>query len=400
MVAEPSALVLGATGVAGSAVVDELVSRGEPVLAAARRPGEDSRDLVTPVALDLLDREATREALASHSVRDVYYCVHWRDKAPTEGKPTNLKSLKRQLMLGARSLPLLRFIPGATRMFYWKIGAESGSLDADHRNLQMLTNILDIVSGEPHQFRHLSLLTGAKHYGMHLGPDLWPGYQVPFDDEGTTRCPGPNWYYEVEDHLRASAGPWSFSIFRPTFIIGYATGAPYNFGTGLAAYAALRKARQEPLTWFGDEASYQCTWEVSDARLIGQMMAWSTGEPAAHGEAFNVASGTPFRWKDLLPEVAAYFGMEAHVERDGLSVRRFLKDNEELWTELVQQHDLRPTALNQLITGDFLDRAMVMDWDVTMTTRKATAAGAPDPATPLKVFTSLFDRMRQDRWIP
>ena len=52
------------------------------------------------------------------------------------------------------------------------------------------------------------------------------------------------------------------------------------------------------------------------------------------------------------------------------------------------------------MTGDFLDRSMVMDWDVELCTKKATAAGAPPAEPPLEAFTGLFERMREERWIP
>ncbi|QKZ19584.1 NAD(P)-dependent oxidoreductase [Streptomyces chartreusis] len=55
--------VLGATGMVGSRVIAEAVARGHRVLALSRKPGDGDPN-VTPVAVDVGDPEAVREALA------------------------------------------------------------------------------------------------------------------------------------------------------------------------------------------------------------------------------------------------------------------------------------------------------------------------------------------------
>ncbi len=55
--------VLGATGMVGSRVIAEAVARGHRVLAMSRKPGDGDPN-VTPVAVDVGDPEAVREALA------------------------------------------------------------------------------------------------------------------------------------------------------------------------------------------------------------------------------------------------------------------------------------------------------------------------------------------------
>ncbi|MBY8881501.1 NAD(P)-dependent oxidoreductase [Actinacidiphila acidipaludis] len=59
--------VLGATGMVGSRVVDEIAARGHRVLALSRRPADGS-PLVTPVAVDASDSRALRDALEGRAV--------------------------------------------------------------------------------------------------------------------------------------------------------------------------------------------------------------------------------------------------------------------------------------------------------------------------------------------
>ncbi|MCN9244234.1 NAD(P)H-binding protein [Streptomyces sp. RY43-2] len=54
--------VLGATGMVGSRLITEARARGHRVLALSRKPGSDD-PRVTPVAVDVTDADAVREAL-------------------------------------------------------------------------------------------------------------------------------------------------------------------------------------------------------------------------------------------------------------------------------------------------------------------------------------------------
>jgi uncharacterized protein YbjT (DUF2867 family) len=56
------ALIVGASGIIGSALTERLVDDGWPVAALARRPG--TQTAVRAVTADLTDAEATRAALA------------------------------------------------------------------------------------------------------------------------------------------------------------------------------------------------------------------------------------------------------------------------------------------------------------------------------------------------
>ncbi|WP_245226075.1 NAD(P)-dependent oxidoreductase [Streptomyces smyrnaeus] len=64
--------VLGATGMVGSRVITEAGTRGHRVLALSRKPASDDPN-VTPIAVDVNNSHAVREALAgsaSHSAAD------------------------------------------------------------------------------------------------------------------------------------------------------------------------------------------------------------------------------------------------------------------------------------------------------------------------------------------
>ncbi|KUN08712.1 hypothetical protein AQI95_06740 [Streptomyces yokosukanensis] len=67
--------VLGATGMVGGRVVTEASARGHRVSALSRRPPESEDPAVTPVAVDVSDPQAVREALAGSAADAVVLTV-------------------------------------------------------------------------------------------------------------------------------------------------------------------------------------------------------------------------------------------------------------------------------------------------------------------------------------
>ena len=397
---DPLAIVAGATGVAGRSMVDHLVHQGWKVLAISRRIEADPRPNVEAIAVDIGDSDALAQALSGHRVTHLFYCVQYRDQLARSSQVTQIKKMRSQLELVSKLLPVMRFIPGATHALYRKVAKEAGSADPNRRNLHFFRTLTSVLEHDPHALMHVSLLTGGKHYGMHLGPALYPQYSSHFVEDETPRAPGPNWYYDVEDYIESHQPTWTWTTFRPSFIIGYARNAPYNFGTTVAVYASLRKARGEPLTFFGDTEAGQIQWDVSSADQMAEMMLQAADQPKAHRQAFNCTAGQSFSWNELWPKLAEWFGMEAHFEPDGFAVRPFFEENADLWSELTTQHHLEPHSLAALSSDDFVDRAMAMNWDATYSMTKARQAEIWTPREPSEVFTQLFNQLVRHRIIP
>lgn len=402
-----TALITGPTGVAGSAVVEALAARpGCHVLTVSRstRGTERASPRVTHLAADLADRDGLRAALAHHEVTHVFYAAQYRappgSAAPP--RPLDLPVVRRVLDLTrAVAPPLVRLAPSLGPPFYTAFARESGLLDPDKRNLAMLRSLLDVVEAPPHRVRHVALITGGRFYGQHLGPRLHPRWKVPFE-ELDPRHPGPSWYFDIEDHLRARAEgkAWTWSIVRPSFIIGSAPHAPQDFGTSLAVYASLRKELGLPLTFPGDERSYGCLWSATCAALLARMMSWTADSSAGHDQIFNCVNGDAFRWRELWPRIAAFFGMEADRSPRGFSVARWMRDRGSAWDDMVRRHGLRPHKLDAVLGGHFIDQSMVVDWDVLYSMRKAEDAGFCERRSTEAMFFDLFRELRDQRVIP
>ena len=211
------ALVAGATGVAGQSLVDALVTHGWEVVAISRSIAHDPRPEVTALPVDLADVQMVADALEPHRITHLFYAVQYRDKIARSANVTDLKKLRRQLHLAGRCLPWISIIPGAKSALYRKVASESGAGDPNEMNLRFFRNLIEILETDSHDLRHVALITGGKHYGMHLGPALYPEYRSVYREDDP-RAPGPNWYYQIEDFIAAHQPTWSWTVFRPSFI--------------------------------------------------------------------------------------------------------------------------------------------------------------------------------------
>lgn len=85
-------------------------------------------------------------------------------------------------------------------------------------------------------------------------------------------------------------------------------------------------------------------------------------------QAFNIRNGDAFRWEQVWPAIAAWFGLEV-APPVRLSLQQVMADKGEVWSRLAKRHDLKvrrkPKQQNpskgqhQLIDFDLLHAACV-----------------------------------------
>lgn len=293
-------LVLGALGLVGRSVVEALEGSGHPVLAVSRRP-PDFPTAARFISLDLLDRGRCARTFGAAEFADVthvvYAALHERD----------------DLIAGWRDPEQIRI------------------------NTEMLRNVLDFVA----PLEHLSLLQGTKAYGAHIAPMKLPG------KETDPRHPGENFYWSQEDLVRdrAAAAPWTFTIFRPQVVCGSAVGSPMNLVAAIGVYAAVSRARGEPLRFPGGPGVIT---EATDADLLAEAILWAGCEPACAAETLNVTNGDILEWQALWPTLAEVFAMPAG-EPEPRQLARYMPELAGEWDRIVANHDLRPLTMEQLI---------------------------------------------------
>ncbi|MCE2389920.1 MAG: SDR family oxidoreductase [Proteobacteria bacterium] len=353
------AIVAGALGLIGRAVVEHLSRDGDWEVVGLSRRAPDFETRAEFLPLDLTDRDACRAALAGHA--DATHLIY--------------------------------------AALYEKPELAGGWRDPEHirTNLAMLRNLFESV--ESPRLEHVTLLQGTKAYGGHLGLPM----RIPAK-EREPRVPHPNFYFEQEDWLRErQAGrDWRWTIFRPQVVLGVAARSAMNVVAGVGAYAALCRERSEPLRAPGHR--HHVT-ECTDARLQARAIEWAGASPAAADEIFNIANGDVIAWHDFWPRLAEFFGLEPG-EPDELRMSVEMPRRAEDWRRLAERENLKLADLDELIGLSWQYADMI--WanprpapGVTLVSSiKLRQAGFADCVDSEDAFLELLEEMRRERYLP
>ena len=351
-----SALVVGASGIVGSALARHLLNEGWTVHGLARRPPSDI-DGLHPVAADLQDPAALRAAIGPLKPTHVFLTTWLRQATEAEN-----------------------------------IRVNGG----------MVRNLLDALSPAG-SVRHVALVTGLKHY---LGPFEAYGHGVlpetPFR-ETQPRLPVENFYYAQEDAVFAAAARDGFgwSVHRPHTIIGYAVGNAMNMGTTLAAYATICREEGWPFRFPGSATQWNGLTDLTDARLLARHLAWAATTPAARDQAFNVVNGDVFRWSWMWRRIAEWFGLEpAPFAGEPTPLADQLAEAGPVWAAIAARRGLAEPDLGRLASAWHTDADLGRPIEVVTDMSKSRRLGFLDYQATDDAFFALFDRLRAARIIP
>lgn len=345
------ALVVGARGVIGTNLVDHLESLGDwRVIGLSRRGGVDG-PRVRHVAVDLLDPDDTRAKLAGLTdVTHVFYVAY-------QDRPT-----------WAELVP---------------------------PNLAMLVNVVDAIEPVARGLRHVSLMQGYKVYGAHLGP-----FKTPAREDDPPHLP-PEFNVDQQQFLeqRQQGRSWTWSALRPSVVGGVALGNPMNLAVAIAVYASMSKALGVPLRFPGKPGAYDALLELTDAGLLAKATVWAATEPAAANQAFNITNGDLFRWNELWPKLAGWFGLEVAPPLQ-MSLSNVMSDKEPLWKELQATHGLAETSYAEVSSWPFADFVFGWDYDFFADSSKSRRAGFHEYVATDEMFFGIFAELRRRRVIP
>ena len=298
-----TALIIGASGLVGTAAARSFAEAGWRVVTVSRRSPELLADLALEhLTLDLGDaagcRAATRDLGSVTHV--VYAAVH--------------------------ELPGL--MPG------W---SDPRQIETNGR---MLSNLMEPLADQA-RLQHVTLLQGTKAYGAAVRTMRIPAR------ESQPRVEHPNFYWLQEDFVRDQSKRcgYSFTILRPQLIVGPNHGVVMNLPPVIGAYAALRHHEGLPFSFPGGA---DWVWEASDVRLVGRACLWAATTQAAAGETFNLTNGEVFSWRDMWPALADTLGVPTGTD-EPVSVAAYLSERTDLWRELVRVHELQAIELPMLL---------------------------------------------------
>jgi len=345
------ALVVGARGVIGTNLVEHLASLPDwRVVGLSRRGGVDA-DHVRHVAVDLLDPDDTRLKVS----------------------------------------PLTE----VTHLFYVAYQDRPTWAELVAPNLAMLVNVVEAVEPVASGLQHISLMQGYKVYGAHLGP-----FKTPAREDDPPHLP-PEFNVDqqrfLEDRQRGKA--WTWSALRPSVVGGVALGNPMNLAVAIGVYASMSKELGVPLRFPGKPGAYDSLLEMTDAGLLAEATVWAATSPAAANQAFNITNGDLFRWNELWPKLARWFGLEVAPPLT-MSLQDVMADKEPLWKDLQVTHGLVDTPYAEVSSWGFADFVFGWDYDFFADASKSRRAGFHTYVDTEAMFVGIFESLRRDRIIP
>ncbi|WP_423821041.1 SDR family oxidoreductase [Salinisphaera sp. SPP-AMP-43] len=348
-----TALVVGATGITGGNLAAYLVASGWTVYGLSRRAPETGG--VIPVSADLLDADATANALAGLPISHVFYCTWTR---------------------------------------------RDNEADNVEANGAMMNNLFAAL--DPGKLEHVSLVTGTKQY---LGSfEAYGSGQVetPFR-ESADRVPGPNFYYTLEDIMFDVAERYgiAWNVHRPHTVIGHAPGNVMNMGTTLAVYATICRETGRPFTFPGTVEQWNYLTDLTDALLLARQMEWAALAPGAANQAFNTVNGDIFRWRRMWTEIGEYFGLDvADCPETPQPLEQQMAGIEDTWRDIAERHNLVQADVNQLASWWHTDGDLGRTQECINDINKCRDFGFYEHRETRAAFFDLFDRLAAERIIP
>lgn len=288
--AEPSgltAIITGANGISGHhmlKVLSQTPHRWKKIICLSRRPPLLTDGLppnASHIPLDFLTNpQDIAQTLREHSVTaDHVFFFSYIQPPPKPGQP----------------------------------GIWSDAEELVRVNSRLVSNFLAALKLASITPKRVMLQTGAKNYGVHLGPT-----KVPQEETDPRVTLEPNFYYPQEDLVARfcaeTGGGWN--VCMPGPILGAVPDAAMNAAFPLAVYCAVSRKLAQPLVFPGDIGAWQMNQSMSNSMLNAFMEEWAVllGPP---DQKYNTCDGSAFAWESAWPRVAGWYGIEAEGPREG-----------------------------------------------------------------------------------
>ncbi|KAL1857766.1 hypothetical protein Plec18167_001832 [Paecilomyces lecythidis] len=372
------ALITGANGITGSAILEYLVKHSTEA--------EWSRIIIT---------SRSPLALKTNDPRVEFIALDFSE--PPE-------------LLAEKMRPVCTEV---THAYFSSYVHQDDFTELNNSNRSLFENFLDALLSVANGLQNCTLQTGGKYYNVHLRPVPWPARE----DQPRLVPAAENFYYHQEDYLleKQRGSSWTWNVIRPEAIIGY-TVKPngMNEALTLALYFIICKE-------LGMEAKMPTNWnywngtdDISDARLIADLSIFASTHSQCANQAFNVTNGDHFSWRYLWPRLASYFGASASSEQgfdkrslatgelfQETTFENWAKDKRQIWERICDRtgaHKAKSTF--DAGTWAFQDWVFRRSWSATLSVNKARKLGWTGHLDSYDSFIDAFEKFKELGQIP
>jgi nucleoside-diphosphate-sugar epimerase len=343
-----TALIAGAAGIIGDAVMRELGGNGWKVRGLSRRRLSEHPS----IQADLTDPEATAA--------------------------------------------VVREVADTTHLFYAALAPDPDLATEASRNATMLGNLLDGLEAAGAPLQRVIIYQGFKIYGIHLGAKV----PTPARESDPPHMP-PNLYMAQEAALRerAARSRWDYVALRPDVVVGDIWGNPMNIALVVGAFGEISRTLGVPLRFPGTDKAYGQLVQFTDSRLLARASLWAATSERAGGEAFNVTNGDTFRWERMWSDVARRLDLET-ASPVPLTLVRHMADKGPLWRTLAERHGLAEPDLAHLVGWGFGDFIFHTETDVISDVNKIYEHGFTERMNSTTSLLSAIDSLKRQRILP
>ena len=262
-------------------------------------------------------------------------------------------------------------------------------------NLAMLRNVVEAIEAAAKTLRHVHVVHGTNYYGVGLG-----SYKTPAREDHPRR-EAANFYYDQQDTIvdRQRGKAWTWSIARPDVIADFAPGRARNMISIIATYAAVCQEMGLPFSFPGTPGNYAALIEITEASMLARASKWMATTEACANQAFNVTNGGMFRWCNLWPRMAEFFGMELGPVQT-VTLAEHMADKGPVWERVVERHGLKPTPYRDMALWEYGDANFRRPYDMISDTTKCRSFGFRDVIDSEEMFLRLLGKYRAARLTP
>ncbi|KAL4951867.1 hypothetical protein BDW69DRAFT_201149 [Aspergillus filifer] len=387
------ALVFGASGIIGWAIVNALLSEYptpgafERVTALTNRPlsvkdaqwpASDKLNIVS--GIDLLKGEqgelesTIRERVpSSETISHVYFCAYLMDPEPEKEIQINVDLLKRAV-----------------------------------RAVESLSVKLSFVV----------IPTGVKTYGVHLIDKFPFADKLPLK-ESLPAIPEPFksklfYYPQIELLKSLSAGkPWTWSDVIPDIVVGFVpNNNAYCLAQWLALYLSLYREVNGPgaeVAFPGNAKSWKIKSNDSSQDIIARFAVYASLHPEITSEErYNISDHPEWTtWEVKWPIICDYFGLKGvapPAEGAGPEPSAYIAQNKGKWFEMEKKYGLKGGTVGNerslASVPNFLMNMFDFDRQVDLTKLHQAWGDAKEERDIQGAWHTAFDRFRDAKIIP
>ncbi|KAK5109709.1 hypothetical protein LTR85_002287 [Meristemomyces frigidus] len=287
----------------------------------------------------------------------------------------------------------------------------SDSASRARENVNLLTSAVTAIEAECPDLQFFTFPTGGKWYGFEFGNDV--ARDTPLK-EIAPRIKPPHgdhiFYYPQIDALNhlSNGKRWKYADIRPDAIIGFVPNHnAMNLAEPIALYCSLWKSLgpSNEIPFPGTSETYSTLHSDCSQDVVARVHIFASLHPEiTGGEAYNVAdSDTSNSWEDVWPGIAAYFGLKGvgPLPEGQLAGEAWVRSESAEWDKWTREKQLKPNVLDNTCWGFMTVLANdYASFDRSLDISKARSTGFSERRNHVQSYHIAFDRMRDAGIIP